>query len=62
LKESLADGARTVEFKGLRAAVKQLLGRKHWTNGCRELEDRILESIRNWYAQESDRTKSLVVR
>lgn len=63
LRESLADGVRTVEFRGLRGAVKQLLGKKHWSKGCRELEERILESIRNWYAQErAGQKKALVIR
>ncbi len=49
-----------VEFSHLRSAVKQLLGRKHWTNGCRELEARIVEALRTWLAEEQRRAALLV--
>jgi hypothetical protein len=63
LRQQLADDPQAVEFLGLRGAVKQLLGRKHWTQECRELEDRILESLRSWWARESgNRPAALVVR
>lgn len=49
LVRGLNQPARCVEFCGLRPAVKQLLGRKHWTNGCRELEERIVTTLRQWW-------------
>lgn len=49
LVQGLNEPARWVEFRGLRPAVKQLLGRKHWTNGCRELEERIVTTLRQWW-------------
>lgn len=49
LVQGLNEPARWVEFRGLRPAVKQLLGRKHWTNGCRELEERIITTLRQWW-------------
>ncbi|MEI6343462.1 MAG: hypothetical protein WCR07_16025 [Verrucomicrobiota bacterium] len=48
LDEGLTSGACTVDCHGLRSAVKSLLGRKQWTPACRELEQRIVESLRRW--------------
>ncbi len=59
-KELEADPER-VEFRGLRGAVKQLLGRKHWTNGCRDLEDRILKALREWWIQEKGDRRALLL-
>lgn len=63
LREQLAVSPKAVEFHGLRPAVKQLLGRKHWTRECDELETRILEALRGWWRLESGhRDTRLVVR
>ena len=63
LREQLAGAPRTVQFHGLRPAVKQLLGRKHWTQECGELEQRILESLRGWWLKEGRNIPTrLVVR
>ncbi len=62
LREQIATGPERIEFHGLRSAVKLLLGRKHWTNGCRDLEDRIVRSLREWWVQEKgDRRPLLLV-
>jgi hypothetical protein len=40
-----------------------LLGRKHWTKECEDLEERILESLRGWWLRETGkRDTRLVVR
>lgn len=64
LRRSLEEGGTTVEFRGLRPAVKQLLGRKHWNQSCRELEERILETLRGWWWGElkDAASRSLLVR
>lgn len=56
-------GAQLVEFRELRGAVKQLLGRKHWCPSCQVLQEQIVESLRTWWADEQrSRGKALVVR
>lgn len=60
LRKGLDAGPEVVEFNHLRSAVKQLLGRKHWTNGCRELEARIVEALRTWLAEEKKRAALVV--
>ena len=52
LRQGLTAEPEVVEFRNLRGAVKLLLGRKHWTNGCRELEERIVDSLRTWWSEE----------
>lgn len=60
LRKGLDAGPEVVEFSHLRSAVKQLLGRKHWTNGCRELEARIVEALRTWLAEDRKRAALVV--
>jgi len=60
LRKGLEAAPEVVEFNHLRGAVKLLLGRKHWTNDCRELEARIVESLRLWLADEQRRAALLV--
>ena len=60
LRKGLEAGPEVVEFSHLRCAVKQLLGRKHWTNGCRELEARIVDALRTWLAEERKRAALMV--
>ena len=60
LRKGLDAGPEVVEFNHLRSAVKQLLGRKHWTNGCRELEARIVEALRTWLVDERKRAALVV--
>ncbi|KAB2673299.1 MAG: hypothetical protein DVB31_04060 [Verrucomicrobia bacterium] len=61
LRQELAADPERVEFRGLRSAVKQLLGRKHWTNGCRDLEERILKALREWWIQEKGDRRALLL-
>lgn len=48
LGKEMASGPCLMDCHGLRPAVKALLGRKQWTPACRELEARIVESLRRW--------------
>lgn len=59
-RELAADPAR-LEFRGLRSAVKQLLGRKHWSSSCRDLEERILVALREWWIQEKGDRRTLLL-
>lgn len=63
LREQLAGAPRTVEFRGLRSCVKQLVGRKNWCPACDRMEAWIIDSLRRWFELEpaSART-ALVVR
>ena len=60
LRAGLTAKPEVVEFRNLRGAVKLLLGRKHWTNGCRELEERIVDSLRTWWSEERQRAALVV--
>ncbi|MEY3274983.1 MAG: hypothetical protein RL153_248 [Verrucomicrobiota bacterium] len=63
LDEGMATGPCMVDCHGLRPAVKALLGRKQWTPACRELEARIVESLRRWCRMRAGgRPAGLVVR
>lgn len=63
LLEGLKESAGWMEFRGLRPAVKQLLGRKHWTPGCQELEERIIATLRQWWEAHGAATGcALVIR
>jgi hypothetical protein len=61
LRAQLAADPERVEFRGLRSAVKLLLGRKHWTNGCRDLESRVLLALREWWQQERGDRRTLLL-
>jgi hypothetical protein len=61
LTDRVRHGAAHLEFHGLRPAVKQLLGRKHWSSRCGELEARIVESLRSWWLVSSDRKRGWLV-
>jgi hypothetical protein len=64
LRDALLQGLiaqpEVVEFRNLRGAVKLLLGRKHWTNGCRELEARIVDTLRTWWSEERKQSALVV--
>lgn len=63
MDERMAQGPRALDCHGLRPAVKQLLGRKQWSPACRELERRIVETLRHWYRSRAlGRPTGLVVR
>jgi hypothetical protein len=62
LKEKLEHSPRLLRFEGLRGCVKQLLGVRRWTNRCQELNDQIVEYLRECLSAESSpRSCRLVV-
>jgi len=56
LRDQLRDHLRTnpdvVRFRGLRDCVKQLAGAKRWSPRCRELEDQIIDFVRECLSAE----------
>jgi hypothetical protein len=52
LKGKLTDAPRVVRFLGLRRCVKQLTGAKRWTPRCQDLNDRIVEYLRECLSTE----------
>ena len=63
LRKKLSESPSVLKFQGLRACVKQLLGAKRWTTQCQDLNDQIVDYLRQCLTSE-DRSAScgLVVR
>jgi hypothetical protein len=53
LRLQLQREPRMVRFHGLRSCVKQLTGSRRWTGRCRDLQERILEFLRECFSSES---------
>jgi len=49
LEEVLEQSPDIVHFRGLRRCVKQLLHAKRWSPGCQELNDQIVDFLRNCF-------------
>ena len=47
----LGEAPRGLRFKGLRGCVKQLMGARRWTGRCQELNDQIVEYLRDCLTQ-----------
>lgn len=61
LRQNLNQCPRLLRFRGLRACVKQLLGARRWTPRCRDLEEQIVEYLRQCVSLER-KELSLVVQ
>lgn len=46
LREHLRQSPRLVRYHGLRECVKQIAGARRWTSRCRELQDQIVDFVR----------------
>lgn len=53
LQVQLEKSPELVRFNGLRGCVKQLVGARRWTERCQELNDQIVEYLRNCLTSES---------
>ncbi|MBI4662843.1 MAG: hypothetical protein HY735_28850 [Verrucomicrobia bacterium] len=47
LKNRLAASPQVLRFQGLRGCVKELLGAKRWSHRCQELNDQIVDYLRD---------------
>jgi hypothetical protein len=61
LRFNLSHSPRVLRFRGLRECVKQLLGAQRWTGRCRDLEEQIVDYLRQCLSSER-RDLSLVVK
>jgi hypothetical protein len=52
LRSQLRDAPRVVQFRGLKACVKRLAGAQRWSARCQNLNDSIVEFLRNCLSSE----------
>ncbi len=63
VRAQLRQGQRLLRFHGLRDCVKHLSGARRWSLRCREMEERVVEYLRQCLnAEVGDRECGLVVR
>jgi hypothetical protein len=63
LRAQLRESPRMLRFCGLRSCVKQLAGARRWSARCQNLQERILDYLRNCVSAEAERAScSLLVR
>lgn len=55
IKQQLTDGSHIIHFSGLQSCVKTLVGARRWSSRCTEMEDQIVEFMRDCFAQENVR-------
>ncbi len=53
LRISLAEGPKAVQFQGLRSCVKQLAGARRWCARCQQLQEQIINFLRECLEQEA---------
>jgi hypothetical protein len=61
LRRHLEQAPRVVRFRGLRGCVKQLAGTRRWTPRCRELQERIVDYLRQCLNAEGGKTAFALV-
>ncbi len=62
LRRQLQENAGLVRFRGLRGCVKVLAGTARWSSRCRNLEEQILEFLRECLSAEAGLGSGMVVR
>ena len=55
LRVQLRQSPRVVRFRGLRRCVKQIAGARRWSNRCEQLQDQIVEFLRQCMNQETEK-------
>ena len=55
LRVQLRQSPRVVRFRGLRGCVKQIAGARRWSNRCEQLQDRIVEFLRQCMDSEAEK-------
>jgi len=61
LRRHLEQSPRIVRFRGLRGCVKQLAGTRRWTSRCRQLQERIVDYLRQCLNAEAGKTAFALV-
>jgi hypothetical protein len=62
LRRQLKQAPQVVRFRGLRCCVKHLTGARRWNGRCRQLQDEIVDYLRNCLsAEKGDLERALVV-
>jgi hypothetical protein len=54
LRQHLQQGPRLLRYRGLRACVKQIAGARRWTARCRDLEEQIVDFLRECAGAETE--------
>jgi hypothetical protein len=55
LRVQLRQSPRVVRFRGLRRCVKQIAGARRWSSRCEQLQDQIVEFLRQCMNQETEK-------
>jgi len=55
LRVQLRQSPRVVRFRGLRGCVKQIAGARRWSQRCEQLQDQIVEFLRQCMNQETEK-------
>jgi hypothetical protein len=62
LRKQLSQAPQLMRFRGLRGCVKHLTGARRWNGRCRQLQEQIVEYLREClHAESGDAERSLVV-
>lgn len=61
LRGQLRQAPRVVRFRGLRGCVKQLAGARRWSSRCEQLQDQIVDYLRECYSAEPEQNKCALV-
>jgi hypothetical protein len=61
LRVQLRQSPRVVRFRGLRRCVKQIAGARRWSSRCEQLQDQIVEFLRQCMNQETEKPGCAVV-
>jgi hypothetical protein len=61
LRRRVRQAPRVLRFRGLRGCVKQLAGARRWNLRCRQLEERIVEYLRECLSAEAGRSQLALV-
>ena len=61
LRAQLRQSPRVVRFRGLRGCVKQLAGARRWSHRCEQLQDQIVDYLRDCLTAEPEQTDCALV-
>ena len=61
LRDQLRQSPRVVRFRGLRGCVKQIAGARRWSHRCEQLQDQIVEFLRQCMSSEAEKPACALV-
>jgi hypothetical protein len=61
LRVQLRQSPRVVRFRGLRGCVKQIAGARRWSGRCEQLQDQIVEFLRQCLTSEAEKPACALV-